>query len=142
MALSMPYLRKHCLFQVNHHVQTSLMLLSIMDSAELDLNNANLSSSTVDSEDYDKGLFLSISWIASRHLFHLDLRLAAELGRYLLERNQELQNYINVLQKQLDDQQCDMQVRTRFIKPTTTIPSLVVITFKISLNSRAIECEM
>jgi hypothetical protein len=41
----------------------------------------------------------------------LDLRLAAELGRYLLEQNQDLQNYINVLQKQLDDNQYDMKVR-------------------------------
>ncbi len=45
--------------------------------------------------------------------FHItiDLRLAAELGRCLLERNNELQNYIHVLQKQIDDKQCDMKVR-------------------------------
>jgi hypothetical protein len=36
--------------------------------------------------------------------------LAAELGRCLLERNHELQNYIGVLQKQIDDKQCDMKV--------------------------------
>jgi hypothetical protein len=41
----------------------------------------------------------------------LDLQLAAELGRCLLERNQELQSYIGVLQKQIDDEQCDIKVR-------------------------------
>jgi hypothetical protein len=37
--------------------------------------------------------------------------LAAELGRCLLEQNQELQTYIGGLQKQLDDDQCDIKVR-------------------------------
>lgn len=41
---------------------------------------------------------------------YLDLQLAAELGRCLLERNQELQAYITVLQKQLDDEQSDVKV--------------------------------
>jgi hypothetical protein len=57
MASSMPS-KKHYLFQVNHHVQTSIMLLSIMDSAELDLNNTILSSSlktTPTVDDYEKG---------------------------------------------------------------------------------------
>ncbi|UJR22214.1 hypothetical protein I4U23_025278 [Adineta vaga] len=72
------------------------MLLSIMDSAEIDLNNTLLSSSSIsstDSNDYEK-----------------DLRLAAELGRCLLERNHELQNYIQHLQKQLDDKQSDAKL--------------------------------
>jgi len=94
----MPLSQKHYLFQVNHHVQASIMLLSIMDSAELDINNTLLTSSslptTSNPDDYEK-----------------DLRLAAELGRCLLERNNELQNYINILQKQLDDKQCDMKVK-------------------------------
>jgi len=61
------------------------MLLSIMDSADIELNNALLSSSSIiksNPDDYEK-----------------DLRLAAELGRCLLERNHELQNYINVFTK-------------------------------------------
>jgi hypothetical protein len=41
---------------------------------------------------------------------YLDLQLAAELGRCLLERNQELQNYISVLQKQIDEEQADIKV--------------------------------
>ena len=40
----------------------------------------------------------------------IDLRLAAEFGRYLLEQNQELQNYVSNLQKQLDDTKTDMTV--------------------------------
>jgi len=67
-----------------------------MDSADIELNNALLSSSSIiksNPDDYEK-----------------DLRLAAELGRCLLERNQELQNYIHVLQKQIDDKQCDMNL--------------------------------
>ncbi len=58
MASSMPLVRKHCLFQVNHHVQASIMLLSIMDSAELDLNNTCLTSSSISTsnpDDYEKG---------------------------------------------------------------------------------------
>ena len=64
---------KHHLFQVNRHVQASIMLLSIMDGAELDLNNTMLSSSSKTttsttpnvtttlstSDDYEKGLFSS-----------------------------------------------------------------------------------
>ncbi len=53
---------KHHLFQVNRHVQASIMLLSVMDGAELDLNNTLLSSSsksttatTSTSDDYDQG---------------------------------------------------------------------------------------
>ena len=45
-------------------------------------------------------------------IHHLDLRVAAELGRHLLERNQDLQNYISILEKQLDDTQYDMKVRS------------------------------
>lgn len=41
---------------------------------------------------------------------YLDLQLAAELGRCLLERNQELQSYISVLQKQIDEEQADIKV--------------------------------
>jgi chromosome segregation ATPase len=73
-----------------------------MDSTELDLKNTlltSLSNTTSNPDDYEK-----------------DLRLAAELGRCLLERNHELQNYINVLQKQLDDKQCDMKLlHTKFL---------------------------
>jgi hypothetical protein len=51
---------KHYLFQINQHVQESIMLLSIMDGTELDLNNALLSSSSIttsNSDDYEKGFF-------------------------------------------------------------------------------------
>jgi len=41
----MPPQKRH-LFQVNRHVQASIMLLSIMDGAELDLNNTILPSSS------------------------------------------------------------------------------------------------
>ncbi|CAF4513272.1 unnamed protein product, partial [Rotaria magnacalcarata] len=95
MASSMALSQKHYLFQVNQHVQASVMFLSVMDGAELDFNNTLLSSSSLTTSnpgDYDK-----------------DLQLAAELGRYLLERNHDLQNYINVLQKELDDKQCEMK---------------------------------
>jgi hypothetical protein len=64
----MPPQKRH-LFQVNRHVQASIMLLSIMDGAELDLNNTLLSStskttttttsisasSISTSDDYEKG---------------------------------------------------------------------------------------
>ncbi len=50
----------------------------------------------------------------------LDLRLAAELGRCLLERNHELQNYIHVLQKQIEDKQSDMKVRQKKKKLKST----------------------
>ena len=66
----MPPQKRH-LFQVNHHVQASIMLLSIMDGAELELNNTHLSSKTTTpvspatttsslstSDDYEKGLSL------------------------------------------------------------------------------------
>lgn len=61
MASSILLSQKHYLFQVNHHVQASIMLLSIMDSAELDLNNTLLSSSSIttsNSDDYEKGLII------------------------------------------------------------------------------------
>jgi hypothetical protein len=127
MASSMPLSQKHYLFQVNHHVQASIMLLSIMDSAELDMNNTLLNSSslptTSNPDDYEK-----------------DLRLAAELGRCLLERNNELQNYINILQKQLDDKQCDMKVKEKMNKfkkkKEQTTMFVLVITYKTFFNSR------
>ncbi|CAF0929439.1 unnamed protein product [Adineta steineri] len=98
MASSQSLSQKHYLFQINQHVQASIMLLSIMESAELDLNNTLLSSSS-NSDDFEQ-----------------DLRLAAELGRCLLERNHELQNYIHVLQKQMDDKQSDMKLlHSKFI---------------------------
>jgi hypothetical protein len=122
----MPPQKRH-LFQVNHHVQASIMLLSIMDGAELDLTNTMLSSSSKTtsstapnvtttlssistSDDYEKGLFSSRLLPIIKQI-SLDLQLAAELGRCLLERNQELQTYIGVLQKQIDDEQCDIKVR-------------------------------
>ncbi len=59
----MPLSQKHYLFQVNQHVQTSIMLLSIMDSAELDINNTLLPSSSITTtsnpDDYEKGLLLN-----------------------------------------------------------------------------------
>jgi len=58
MASSMPLSQKHHLFQVNHHVQASIMLLSIMDSTELDLKNTlltSLSNTTSNPDDYEKG---------------------------------------------------------------------------------------
>ncbi len=100
-----------------------------MDSAELDMNNTLLTSSsltttTSNPDDYEK-----------------DLRLAAELGRCLLERNNELQNYINILQKQLDDKQCDMKVKRKKKKKTTMFVFLV-ITYKTFFNSRRTWCKM
>jgi len=72
----MPPQKRH-LFQVNHHVQASIMLLSIMDGAELELNNtllpssstatpktiisANATATNSTSEDYEKGFFFSSS---------------------------------------------------------------------------------
>ncbi len=122
LVLSMPPV-KHHLFQVNRHVQASIMLLSVMDGAELDLNNTLLSSSSKSttettssistSDDYDQGFFFQKkqNYISFNIYIYLDLQLAAELGRCLLERNQELQTYIGVLQKQIDDDQCDIKVR-------------------------------
>lgn len=125
----MPPQKRH-LFQVNRHVQASIMLLSIMDGAELDLNSTLISSSsktptttttnptTITSsisttDDYEKGLLLFFEKYLNIFFLFKDLQLAAELGRCLLERNQELQNYIGVLQKQIDDEQCDIKVRRR-----------------------------
>ena len=91
-----------------------------MDSAEFDLNNTLLSSSSIsstDSDDYDKGKSI-YSIVFLRQLvsfFFTELRLAAELGRCLLERNHELQNYINLLQKQFDDKQSDMKVNRNVV---------------------------
>lgn len=114
--------KKRHLFQVNQHVRASIMLLSIMDGAELDLNNTILSSSSKTtasttsssistSDDYEKGLFFLKRITFVEEYFLLDLQLAAELGRCLLERNQELQSYIEILQKQIDDEQCNSKVR-------------------------------
>ncbi|CAF4602372.1 unnamed protein product [Rotaria magnacalcarata] len=96
--------RKHHLFQVNHHVRTSIMLLSIMEGAELDLNNTVLSSSS------KPATVSSSSSISTSDDYEKDLQLAAELGRCLLERNQELQSYIDVLQKQIDDEQSNRKL--------------------------------
>jgi hypothetical protein len=57
--------QKRRLFQVNRHVQASIMLLSVMDGAELDLNNTLLSSSSKTtttlstSDDYEQGFYLN-----------------------------------------------------------------------------------
>jgi hypothetical protein len=51
--------RHRRLFQVNRHVQASLMLLSVMDGAELDMNKTILSpppSLPSTSDDFEKGL--------------------------------------------------------------------------------------
>jgi hypothetical protein len=72
----MPPQKRH-LFQVNRHVQASIMLLSIMDGAELDLNNTILPSSSKattastttttttsqisTSDDYEQGFYLKNS---------------------------------------------------------------------------------
>ena len=115
MASAQSLVQKHYLFQINPHVQASIMLLSIMDGAELDLNNTLLSSSSISSsssDDYEKGSPDSRqTFLFAHELLCIDLRLAAELGRCLLERNHELQNYIHLLQKQLDDKHSDMTVR-------------------------------
>ncbi len=58
-----------------------------------------------------KKVFCSLTKIPFHIEICLDLQLAAELGRCLLERNQELQNYVGVLQKQIDDEQCDIKVK-------------------------------
>lgn len=94
-----------------------------MDGAELDLNNTMLSpspkttadnttitSSISTSDDYEKGIDEKLFLIILKQT-SLDLQLAAELGRCLLERNQELQAYIGVLQKQIDDEQGDIKVK-------------------------------
>ncbi|CAF3003928.1 unnamed protein product [Rotaria sp. Silwood2] len=94
--------RKRHLFQVNRHVRASIMLLSVMDGAELDLNNTILSSSSKPTT--------TSSSISTSDDYEKDLQLAAELGRCLLERNQELQNYIDILQKQIDDEQCNTKL--------------------------------
>ena len=56
-------------------------------------------------------VYFLLNYYPSSNKFFLDLQLAAELGRCLLERNQELQTYIGVLQKQIDDEQCDIKVK-------------------------------
>ncbi len=143
MASSMPLSsEKRYLFQVNQHVQASLMLLSIMDSADIEINNTLLSSSSAisisNSDDYENGLrWIDLSFFLYFFLFFVDLRLAAELGRCLLERNQELQNYINVLHKQIDDKQCDMKVRWTLGMNALNINFFLVPTYEISLYSRA-----
>ncbi|CAF3419969.1 unnamed protein product [Rotaria sp. Silwood1] len=99
--------RKRHLFQVNRHVRASIMLLSVMDGAELDLNNTILSSS---SKAAAITTTTSSSSITTSDDYEKDLQLAAELGRCLLERNQELQNYIDILQKQIDDEECNTKL--------------------------------
>ena len=59
--------QQHHLFQVNRHVQASIMLLSVMDGADLEINNTILSStskttttttatpSISTSDDYEQG---------------------------------------------------------------------------------------
>ncbi|CAF1256789.1 unnamed protein product [Rotaria sordida] len=104
MISSIPSPKRH-LFQVNRHVRASIMLLSIMDGAELDLNNTILSSSSKPTT-----ATTTSSSISTSDDYEKDLQLAAELGRCLLERNQELQNYIDILQKQIDDEQCSIKL--------------------------------
>lgn len=62
-------IQKRHLFQVNRHVQASIMLLSVMDGAEIDLTNSSLSTTNPSSktnsatsslsatDDYEKGSF-------------------------------------------------------------------------------------
>ena len=100
------------LFQIDEHLPRSLVFLSIMDSAaDIDLNKTRLSSSKSisSSDDYENGS-LAVSCFHSHLYPNLDLRLAAEFGRCLLERNQELQTYITHLQKQIDEKQSDVKV--------------------------------
>jgi chromosome segregation ATPase len=86
------------------------MLLSIMDGAELDLTNTMLSSSSKTTSSTAPNVTTTLSSISTSDDYEKDLQLAAELGRCLLERNQELQTYIGVLQKQIDDEQCDIKL--------------------------------
>ncbi|UJR26907.1 hypothetical protein I4U23_008217 [Adineta vaga] len=85
------------------------MLLSVMDGAEFDLNNTSLSSSSKTATTTTTTT-TATSTISTSDDYDKDLQLAAELGRCLLERNQELQTYIGVLQKQIDDEQCDIKL--------------------------------
>ncbi|CAF0953330.1 unnamed protein product [Adineta ricciae] len=101
--------QKRRLFQVNRHVQASIMLLSVMDGAEFDLNNTSLSSSPKTTPTAASAATTTTT-ISTTDDYDKDLQLAAELGRCLLERNQELQTYIGVLQKQIDDEQCDIKL--------------------------------
>ena len=66
MVLPIAVQKRH-LFQVNRHVQASIMLLSVMDGAEIDLTNTSLTStgstskpnsttsSLTNTDDYEKG---------------------------------------------------------------------------------------
>lgn len=81
------------------------MLLSVMDGAELDMNKTLLSAAAAPPPPSSSSSLTSTS-----DDFEKDLQLAAELGRCLLERNQELQNYISVLQKQIDEEQADIKL--------------------------------
>lgn len=59
MVSSIALSQKHYIFQVNQHVQASIMFLSVMDGAEIDFNNTILFSSSLtrsNPDDYEKGL--------------------------------------------------------------------------------------
>jgi ABC-type lipoprotein release transport system permease subunit len=69
--------QQHHLFQVNRHVQASIMLLSVMDGADLELNNTILSStsktttttttatpSISTSDDYEQGFSSKMKYIS------------------------------------------------------------------------------
>ena len=84
-----------------------------------------------------------VSRIGSRSSFvWVDLRLAAEFGRCLLEQNQELQSYIGVLQQQIDDKQSDMKVRGDGQNKLLIESSCLGPWGEISLDSRATGWEM
>lgn len=76
-----------------------------MDGAEIDLTNSSLSTTNPSSKTNS-----ATSSLSATDDYEKDLQLAAELGRCLLERNQELQSYINVLQKQVDEEQNDIKL--------------------------------
>ena len=62
MASSTLQSRKHYLFQVNQHVQTSAMVPSVMDGTELDFNNIIMSLSSItesNPNDCEKGFCIN-----------------------------------------------------------------------------------
>ncbi|CAF1312770.1 unnamed protein product [Didymodactylos carnosus] len=93
------------LFQViNHHVHrrpSSIMLFTLMDGAEIKQDDLKLKIMNDNTDDYEK-----------------DLQLAAELGRCLLERNQELQNCIKNLQQQIEDKDCEIKLLDKQLEST------------------------
>ncbi|CAF1177815.1 unnamed protein product [Didymodactylos carnosus] len=97
------------IFQVtNHHRYvhyrpSSMMLFTLMDSAELKQDDLKLKIMNDNCDESEKGIHL---------------QLAAELGRCLLERNQELQNCIKILQQQIEDKDCEIKLLDKQLEST------------------------